>query len=93
MSHQWKAGDLAVCVDASAGGSTGIAHLEYRGTYRVERIYVSPRGLIGLVLFGVRNLDRWNRPVGWNADRFRPVLPAELCFTEAMRSLRPKVEA
>lgn len=99
MSHQWKAGDLAKCVDAADcpifPGSTRVVE---GAVYRVTGVKVIPdvygKGQVGL------KLDRHNciHPVtgaeGFDhARRFRPILPAEPCFTEAMRSLRPKVEA
>lgn len=88
----WKAGDLAVCVDLSvAEHHLPITAIEVRRIYRVERVFVSPRnGNLVLVLHGVR-ADTSDG--GYASFRFRKLLPAEPCFTEAMRSLKPKVEA
>ncbi len=90
MSWEWKAGDLAVCVNEDA------VTLQYRSIYRVEA--VTPviewnRGYVGvgLILAGFRH--PLNKSGHFCSRHFRPVEPAEPAFTNAMRELRPLVEA
>lgn len=90
MAHQWKAGDLAVCVNP------GSKILSYRSIYRVEAVTPVRKWIegfvgVGLILVGVRHPK--NTCGDFCCKNLRPILPAEPAFTEAMRSLRPKVEA
>lgn len=92
MAHQWKAGDLAVCVALTIPGRPVPSKILRLGRiYRVKTVRWSvgdqcvALGLDGVYSKGPRR--------DWHAEAFRPILPAEPCFTEAMRSLRPKVEA
>ena len=91
MAHQWKAGDLAVCVDVSEiEPGCGWAHdaancPPIKSTLRIFEILQDDEcGCIFAILDG-----------GYGAllQRLRPVLPASRKFTEQMRSLKPKVEA
>lgn len=95
MAHQWKVGDLAVCVDDSPPRMIG-------GLIETKREYVERlrKGEIYRVTHIARGktvdcigLGDINKRAGGECTRFRPILPAEPAFTEAMRSLRPKVEA
>lgn len=99
MAHQWKAGDLAKCVDAQKcpvyPSSTRVS---LGAIYRVVGVKTIAN-IYGEDCVGLK-LDRDNciHPVTGmegheNVVRFRPVLPAEPAFTEAMRSLKPRVEA
>lgn len=86
MTHQWKAGDLARCIEPSA------SILRYKGIYRVKMVTppcVWDSGFegVGLVLHGQRHPT--NRDGDFVAHRFRPILPAEPAFTTAMRALKP----
>ncbi len=99
MAHQWKAGDLAKCVIGDdcpifPGSSRRLKGAIYRvlDVKAINDVY--GRSCVGL------RMDRGNpiHPVDGregftNAIAFRPILPAEPAFTEAMRSLKPKVEA
>ncbi|WDA36423.1 hypothetical protein [Sphingobium sp. YC-XJ3] len=89
MAHLWKAGDLAVCVERSPHYPHGSDVPQLRATYRVSGVVDVQEGL-GLLLDGMRLRGPY---VGYLARRFRPILPAEPCFVEAMRSLKPRVEA
>ena len=104
MAHQWKAGDLAVCVDDSRRWLPFDPPFRSGKVYRVEAVNADADEMIfgepvGLILAGIPEFDiitpnfHCHAGDGWVADRFHPILPAEPCFTEAMRSLRPKVEA
>ncbi len=90
MAHQWKAGDLAVCVDVSGTPRTRSDIPAQKAVYRVSEVFQHWSGVIGLRLVG---LTLRYGDAGYAASRFRPVLPAEPVFTEAMRSLKPRVEA
>ena len=86
MAHQWKAGDLAVCVDPEGRGKRCAIPPRFRATYRVLEVTHGGRGL----LFSELNPAPYD---AFNAHRFRPIEPAEPSFTKAMRELRPLVEA
>lgn len=100
MAHQWKAGDLAKCVRPNGEWVPYSYNIpaplnapEQYGVYRVRAVALTNRTLrnfwrkrlVVLELVGIRGR--------YNCCYFRPILPAEPAFTEAMRSLRPKVEA
>lgn len=93
MAHQWKAGDLAVRVRVPDGILPEARRvpnsMKVGGVYRVAEVLVH-LGRVGLVIDGHASLHPTK---AWGAEMFRPILPAEPCFAEAMRSLRPKVEA
>jgi len=98
MAHQWKAGDLAVCVDNSSRWGEFAAYTPwrptYRGTYKVAGVRVIEDDLGDFVALDlVEDPDAFNPEAAWEADRFRPILPADPAFTDAMRSLKPRVEA
>tara|TARA_Y100000114_G_scaffold153717_2_gene174290 strand:+ start:38679 stop:38981 length:303 start_codon:yes stop_codon:yes gene_type:complete len=100
MAHQWKAGDLAVCVmpgqvwDKSASGAPAPANAPSHGkVYRFVEAVMSSRPWwqfwnMPILLLGFENV-----PGRYNAACFRPILPADPAFTEAMRSLKLKVRA
>ncbi len=93
MAHQWKAGDLAVRVsvpaDAIPEAPRVLTSMKVGCIYRVCDALVH-LGRVGLVIDGHPSPHPTQ---AWDAEIFRPVLPAEPAFTEAMRSLRPTVEA
>lgn len=89
-AHVWKAGDLARYINPAA------TILTHRAIYRVES--VTPfqkwdRGseCVGLVLVGHCHPN--NKCGHFAARNFRPIVPAEPAFTEAMRALKPRVDA
>jgi len=89
-AHVWKAGDLAKCVNPAS------VILAYRGVYRVESItpfrkWNDGSECVGLLFVGHRHPA--NKSGHFAADNFRPILPAEPAFTDAMRSLKPRVDA
>lgn len=91
MAHQWKAGDLAVCVKEGGwrridGTDMGGHHPAYRATVRVASVSLFRGEIV------VLHLDGYHED-GYCAHRFRPIEPAEPSFTKAMRELRPLVEA
>lgn len=93
-AHVWKAGDLAKCVD-DAGGFCPVekipAEIKKGKVYRVQRAGVSVDHFgKEYVIIGLVGFD-WSR--GFNTHYFRPILPAEPAFTDAMRSLKPRVDA
>ena len=99
MAYQWKAGDLAVCVNADQCPIYPESVRRVKGAvYRVIAV-MSINDVYGRAQVGLK-LDRHN-PIhpttgneGYsNAVCFRPILPAEPCFTEAIRALLPKAEA
>ena len=91
MAHQWKAGDVAVRVRVPHGvpGPRMPSRFKIGGAYRVRAV-LTHLNRIGLVVDGHPSPHPTK---AWGSEMFRPILPAEPCFTEAMRSLRPKVEA
>lgn len=77
--HEWKVGELAVCVDAS--GKFG-HQLRLGNIYVIERIFgpldYTPYGLSGaksiaFELLGVPNGSPERNAWGWGAHRFRPL--------------------
>ena len=90
----WQVGDLAVCVDDKDFDGSKMEIIKGR-IYRVQDVFVGceyrggPCDVVALDV-GVIGSDG---QAGFDAACFRPILPAEPAFTEAMRSLRPKVEA
>lgn len=95
MAHLWKVGDLAVCVDDSP-----VRYID--GLIETKREYVERlrKGEVYRVTHIARGktvdcigLGDFNKLAGGESTRFRPILPAEPAFTEAMRSLKPRVEA
>ena len=89
---------MAVCVDSSdRWGDFGVFtpwKPQHRGTYRVAGVRVVKDSFGEFVALDLEeDPDAFNPEAAWEANRFRPVLPAEPAFTEAMRSLKPKVEA
>lgn len=99
MAHLWKSGDLARCINADPCPIFPSSVRRVKGrVYRVVDVMtindVYGRSQVGL------KLDRDNpiHPVTGgeaysNAICFRPIKPASRKFTEAMRSLKPRVEA
>ncbi|EQB03894.1 hypothetical protein [Sphingobium sp. HDIP04] len=92
MAHQWKAGDLARCINDCEDDGTPLGIVRGR-IYRVINVFNGwdenglPSFALNVGVIGTNGCD------GFSADCFRPVLPAEPCFVEAMRSLKPRVEA
>lgn len=76
MAHQWKAGDLAVCVDASPS-EEGYAppELTEGQVYTVYSVGIDQFGAVGLFL---DELDSQGYAGGYLASRFRPVTDAML---------------
>lgn len=99
MAHIWKAGDLARCVIDDDCPIFPTSSRRVKGAvYRVMDVKTI-NDVYGNPVVGLK-MDRHNpvHPVtgekGYNSHIcFRPILPAEPAFTEAMRHLRPKVEA
>lgn len=96
MAHQWKAGDLAVKVRRKRrpGYTVTPSCVQHRPPYgrpcRVVSVTVSKSGKVGLILDGYPTPGNL---FGWAAYCFEPILPAEPAFTQAMRSLKPSMEA
>jgi hypothetical protein len=98
-AHVWKAGDLARCNNDDACPVYPSASARVKGAiYRVLEVRAIT-SLAGNPCVGLK-LDRHNpvHPItgeeGYsNAVCFRPILPAEPAFTDAMRSLKPRVDA
>lgn len=95
-AHVWKAGDLAKCVLGGFMAGNPVGTFPRKGaTYRVIKV-IPPMEWAGDMYGAGLVLDRIraNNPHGgFYCGRFRPILPAEPAFTEAMRSLKPRVEA
>lgn len=94
----WKPGDHAVCIDdgpiRTIGGwpevrpeeAFAIQNLRRGRVYRISR-------LIPVMMGGFTAIICGDERVGGCTDRFRKIEPAETIFTEAMRNLKPRVEA
>ena len=87
MAHQWKAGDLARCIHVGKHWSK--YPIVVGRAYRVIWAGKSAEGPVALQVSGADQ----EQGGCWDAAWFRPILPAEPQFVEAMRSLKPRVEA
>jgi len=106
VAHQWKAGDRAKCVlgldsppdgyGARAANECSVIKEKLAPTvgseWRVDAVELHWRDeelceLVYLRLCGQPS------DIVFDARHFRPILPADPAFTEAMRSLKPKVPA
>lgn len=91
-AHVWKAGDLAKCVALAIPSRPTPSRL-----LRLGRIYrvTSVRWSVGdqCVAIGLEGVYSKGPLRDWHAECFRPTLPAEPAFTEALRSLKPRVDA
>ncbi len=89
MAHLWKVGDKAVCIRDTPWEL-------YKGTMPDNPVRFGAVVSVARVIAfdGITWIAFNERPkTAYDAAFFRPVLPAEPCFTEAMRNLKPRVEA
>lgn len=90
MSEDWKAGDIAICVDAEPCRRNPSARLLKLG--RHYRVAVAADPGDGVLSLAFRCLTpKPGFGYAYAANRFRRIEPAEDVFTEAMRNLLPVI--